>query len=297
MSQPTPPRRIAILGFGAMGSGIGWSLREAGFEVATCVARRSARTRARAQELGIALKPDLASLVADADTFLSIVPADQAVDLAREAMGAAAGRTCPLHFVDCNSITPSKTERIAEIVVAAGGHFTDAGIIGPPPRAGRNATLFMTSGQHRELFQSFATPEMTFKPLGTGLIEATQMKVLFAAINKGTVALLTNVLAAAERAGLTDRLLAQLEETRPGLIDIATRSAPELAEKSARWAIEMDDLADGLEDLGADGGYHRAAADSYRRLASNIAADGALGGKVPTSLAGIQAAWLRRSAP
>jgi 3-hydroxyisobutyrate dehydrogenase-like beta-hydroxyacid dehydrogenase len=295
MTDIGPPRRVAILGFGAMGAGLGQVWQSVGFEVATVTAGRSPRTEARARAAGVTDLEDVGALVADCDTFLSVVPADQAVPLAEQVMQAAQGRATPLHFVDCNAMRPSKTKRVAEIVASHGGVFTDAGIIGPPPSPGRNATLFLASGPNREVLAPLATPEVTFKALGDGLTEATEMKLLFAAINKGTVALLMNVLAAAERAGLKDQLMAQVEDMRPGLMGIATRSAPSLADKSARWAIEMEDLADGLEDLDADGAYHRAAAESYRRLARNLDAAGAgPGSDPPPGLEALLAAWLTK---
>ena len=298
MIESGRPRRLAILGFGARGAGLGKTFKSAGFEVATVTAGRSSRTEGRAREAGVAEAADVLALVADCDTFLSVVPADQAVPLAEQIMQAAQSRSTPLHFVDCNAMRPSKAQRVAEIVTSGGGVFTDAGIIGPPPSPGRNATLLLASGPHRGLLEALETPELTFKALGERLTEATEMKLLFAAINKGTVALLMNVLAAAERAGLKDQLLAQVDEMRPGLMGIATRSAPTLAEKSARWAIEMEDLADGLEDLDADGAYHRAAAESYRRLARNLDAMG-MGpdADTPPGLDALMAAWLTRSGP
>ena len=41
--------------------------------------------------------------------------------------------------------------------------------------------------------------------------------------------------------------------------------------QAARWAIEMGDLAEGLAEMGAHGGYHLAAAGSYEKLAANLA--------------------------
>jgi hypothetical protein len=49
----------------------------------------------------------------------------------------------------------------------------------------------------------------------------------------------------------------------------------------------MDDLAQGLADLDAHPGYHRAAGDSYRRLAANLPDT-----KGDDTLARVLAAWM-----
>lgn len=295
MSNAPAPSVVGILGFGAMGEGVARVLKASGLEIATCVTDRSRATQGRAQAAGVTGYDTLRSLVDHVDTFLSIVPADQAVPLAEAVAASCEARDRPLHYVDCNSITPRKTQQIAEIVQEAGLLLSDAGIIGPPPVAGRNRTRFYTSGPHRHVLAALGSPEMSVIPLGDGLTEATQMKVLFAAINKGTVALLMNVLAAAKQANLVEAIVSEADAMRPGLLDVARRQAGDLASKSARWAIEMVDLAEALSDLGTDGGYHATAAESYRRLAENIAADAAATGAAPPeTLDEVLLAWTKR---
>ncbi len=294
MADVSDPKAIGILGFGAMGAGVAWSLRTAGFDVATCVAGRSPATQARAETLGVVCCQTLPELVARSDTFLSIVPADQAEMLAAAVAQCLAGRKAPLHYVDCNSITPAKTLRIGETVSQWGAVFSDGGIVGPPPSEGRSSTLLYVSGPNRAVLSALATPEMQVIPLGESLSQATEIKVLFASLNKGSVALLTNVLAAAQRVGLYGEVSRVADAMRPGLLDVARGSAGELPDKAARWAIEMEDLAEALDDLGVDGGYHATAATSYRRLAENLADDVDDAGAEASALARVLANWPRR---
>ena len=175
----------------------------------------------------------------------------------------------PLHYVDCNSITPSKTGRVAARVTAAGAHFSDGGIIGPPP-GGRMKTRLYVSGPASAALTALQSDHMPVIRLGDGLSQATEMKVLFAAANKGATALLANVLAAAKQVGLLDRIVGEIDGARPGLLQCVRSSAPDLDDKAARWAIEMEDLAAGLAEMGCHPGYHQAAAESYRQLAANL---------------------------
>ena len=268
MSTTGKPRVIGILGLGSMGAGVARDLKTSGFDVVSALEGRSGRTRDRAATAGVRILGNLAEVVAAADTFLSIVPADQAEPLAASVAGALNGR--PLHYVDCNSITPSKTLRIARTVESAGATYSDGGIIGPPPGAKMKTRLYV-SGPGSGALTALASERMPVIRLGDSLSQATEMKVLFSAANKGATALLANILAAARAVGLEERVTGELDAARPGLLACVRSSAPDLDDKAARWAVEMEDLSAGLVEMGADGGYHQAAATSYQRLAANLA--------------------------
>ncbi len=286
MPAVAKPSVIGVLGLGSMGSGIAADLKGSGFTVVSTLAGRSEKTRHRAEKAGVRLLPSLADVIQQCDTFLSIVPADQAEPLGEAVAAAHKGRNTPLHFVECNSITPSKTLRIARCIEAAGAVYSDGGIIGPPP-GGKMKTRLYVSGPSSATLAPLQSERMPVIRLGDSLSQATEMKVLFSAANKGAVALLANILSAAEEVGLLDRVTGELDSVRPGLLTSVRNAAPELDEKALRWAIEMDDLARGLADMGVDGGYHQAAGESYRRLAANLAKAPA----APDPLSRILRAW------
>ncbi len=273
MPTVAKPNVIGVLGLGSMGAGVAADLKASGFTVVSTLAGRSGRTAERAEKAGVHLLPTLADVVAKCDTFLSIVPADQAEPLGEAVAAALKGR--PLHFVECNSITPSKTLRIAKRVEAAGAIYSDGGIIGPPPGGGaKMKTRLYVSGPQSGVLDGIASERMPVIRLGDSLSQATEMKVLFSAANKGATALLANILAAAKSVGLQDRVVGELDAARPGLLTCVRNSAPDLDDKAARWAVEMEDLSEGLAEMGAHGGYHKAAGESYRRLAANLAEAG-----------------------
>ncbi len=284
MAAVVKPVVVGVLGLGAIGAGVAADLRASGFDVVSCAEGRSSRSRERGVAAGVRLLGNLGQVVAAADTFISIVPADQAEPLA--AVVAASLRGKALHYVDANSITPSRVERIAKTITAAGGTYSDGGIIGPPPGAKMKTRLYV-SGPHAGALQALASERMPVIQLGESLTQATEMKVLFSAANKGAAALLANIMAAAEKVGLRDRVMGELDSVRPGLLTSLRSSAADLDDKAARWAIEMDDIAEGLADLGAHGGYHTAAGEGYRRLAANLP-----DAKGDDALARVLAAWI-----
>lgn len=267
MQKTTAPSVIGVLGMGAMGAGVAADLTGRGVRVVTTLAGRSSRTEQRARAARAEVLDSLDDVLAVADTFLSIVPADQAWPLAEAVAARLDGRR--VHFVDCNSITPSKALGIAMRLREAGATVSDGGIIGPPP-GGKVRTRVYVSGPHCGDLLPLQSERLAVLPLGESLSQATEMKVLFAAANKGATALLANVLAAARTVGLLDQVVGEIDAIRPGLLGCVRNAVPELGEKAARWAVEMEDLAEGLAEMGTHGGYHRAAADSYRRLAANL---------------------------
>ena len=284
MSSVAKPKVIGVLGLGDMGARVAGDLVASGFDVVSTAAGRSGRSRERAVLAKVRLLDNLEAVISAADTFLAITPADQAEPLAATVVRSLGRKS--LHYVDCNSITPAKTARIAEAVLAAGGIYSDGGIIGPPP-GGRMKTRLYVSGPHAGVLNVLASERMPVIQLGDSLTQATEMKVLFSATNKGTAALLANIMAAAAKVGLLDRVMGELDSARPGLLAALRSSAPDLDDKAARWAVEMDDLAQGLADLGAHPGYHQAAGDGYRKLAANLP-----GAKGDDALARVLSAWI-----
>lgn len=285
MGRVGRPAVIGVLGLGAMGAGVAGDLKGSGFDVVATAEGRSGRSQERAAAAGVRLLPSIADVVAAADTFLSIVPADQAEPLAQSVAAVLAGKA--LHYVDCNSITPSRTTRVMETVTRAGAVFSDGGIIGPPP-GGRVKTRLYVSGPEAGVLDALASERMPVIRLGESLTQATEMKILFAGANKGAVALLANIMAAAAKVGLAERVAGELDSVRPGLLAALRQAAPDLDDKAARWALEMDDIAEGLGDIGVDAGYHEAAGASYRRLAENLPQ-----AKGEDALSRVLAAWLK----
>ncbi len=289
MATATTPRIIGVLGLGAMGAGVAADLRKSGFTVVSALEGRSPNTRNRAEAAGVRGLANLDDVIAAADTFLSIVPADQAEPLAEAVAQRLKGK--PLHFVECNSITPSKTLRIAQRLMAAGAIVSDGGIIGPPP-GGRSKTHLYVSGPNAEVLAALQSEQMPVRRLGASLSQATEMKVLFSAANKGAVALLANVLAAARSVGLQDNVMGELDQRIPGLLGCVRNAAPELGDKAARWAVEMQDLAAGLAEMQCHPGYHAAAGDSYRQVAANLEQ----APSSPDALARVLEAWVAKRA-
>lgn len=257
---------IAILMPGDMGHGVGAALSGAGHTVLTCLAGRSEATRALAAKAGMQNTETLVKLVERADVILSILPPSVAVSLATEIAAAMreAGKT-PV-YVDCNAISPATARAAGDAISAAGAVFIDAGIIGLAPGKG-GGTRFYVSGTDVSAMLALDGKGFEVISLGDEVGRASAMKMVYAALTKGTWTLQTAVMLAAEKLGLTEELTAEFAFSQKPALDSMRARIPRLPADSGRWIGEMEEIAATFADAGVTSGFHDGAADIFRVLA------------------------------
>ena len=207
---------IAIMSPGDMGHAVGAVLRQAGLRVITQLDGRSERTRALAARAGIEQVADDDILVRAADILLSILVPAEALALAERIAGAVRGTGATPLYVDCNAIAPQTARQVAEIVEGAGARFVDAGIIGPPPQSGATSTRFYASGGDAATFARLKDFGLDVRVVGDRPGQASALKMCYAALTKGTTALMTELSIAAERLGVSDALRAEFAREPAG---------------------------------------------------------------------------------
>jgi 3-hydroxyisobutyrate dehydrogenase-like beta-hydroxyacid dehydrogenase len=257
---------IAILMPGDMGHGVGAALSDAGHTVLTCLAGRSEATRTLATRAGMQDTETLVKLVERADVILSILPPSAAISLATEIAAAMreAGKT-PV-YVDCNAISPATARAAADAISAAGAVFIDAGIIGLAPGKG-GGTRFYVSGADVSSMLALDGKGFEVISLGAEVGRASAMKMVYAALTKGTWTLQTAVMLAAEKLGLTEELTAEFAFSQKPALDAMRARIPRLPADSGRWIGEMEEIAATFADAGVTSGFHDGAADIFRVLA------------------------------
>ncbi len=257
---------IAILMPGDMGHGVGAALSRAGHTVLTRLAGRSEATRVLAARAGMQDTETLVGLVERADIILSILPPSAAVGLATEIATAMreAGKT-PV-YVDCNAISPATARAAGDAISAAGAVFIDAGIIGLAPGKG-GGTRFYVSGTDVSAMLALDGKGFQVISLGDEVGRASAMKMVYAALTKGTWTLQTAVMLAAEKLGLTEELTAEFAFSQKPALDAMRARIPRLPADSGRWIGEMEEIAATFADAGVTSGFHDGAADIFRVLA------------------------------
>jgi 3-hydroxyisobutyrate dehydrogenase-like beta-hydroxyacid dehydrogenase len=256
-------RSVGILSPGDMGAAIGAVLSHGGLDVATALDGRSALTRLRASEAGIRDAGTVDDLVGSVDFLLSVLVPSEARSLA-DAVASSLLRTGarPV-FVECNAIAPQTVREIETALGSTVGGFIDAGIIGNPPRRPGDSTRFYCSGPETTAFETLSRCGLDVRRVGSGVGQASGLKMVYAASTKGTTALWTELLVAARALGLEEALLAEFGADHP----IASRQMsgiPTMPRRARRWAGEMDEIAATFAHVGLTPRILQGAADMYR---------------------------------
>jgi 3-hydroxyisobutyrate dehydrogenase-like beta-hydroxyacid dehydrogenase len=264
MSHPNPT--VAVMAPGDMGHAVAAMLCAHGLRVITCLEGRSARTQGLAQKAGALPVADDDALVREADLLLSILVPAQAEALARRIAAALERSGSSLLYVDCNAVAPRTARRIGELVEAAGARFVDAGIIGPPPKVGAR-TAFYASGAHAVDFAVLRDFGLDVRAIGERPGDASAVKMCYAALTKGTTALMTELSVAAERLGVTAALREEFSESQQGALERMVQGVPAMIPKAHRWVGEMAEIAQTFEDCGLTPKTFLGAAEIYAFVA------------------------------
>jgi L-threonate 2-dehydrogenase len=257
---------IAIVAQGAMGAGVGGRLVERGLRVITSLAGRSEASAARAKAAGMVAVSDEECL--QADFFLSICPPSDALALAgKMAALIAAGNRKPI-YVDCNAVSPATKVAIGDVILKAGAPFVDVGITGLPPGEGHSPSLH-ASGPDAAKFAVLGDFGIKVNVIEGPIGAASALKMSYGAITKGITALGSMIMLAATRAGVADKLRAELDRTQPALVTQFQRAVPDMFDKAYRFVGEMEEIAAFVgEDKPAQRMYE-AIADFYTRIAAD----------------------------
>jgi 3-hydroxyisobutyrate dehydrogenase-like beta-hydroxyacid dehydrogenase len=255
---------MGILHPGEMGASVGAAARAAGNAVTWASERRSAATVQRAEQAGLEDCGSLASMVGRADVIISVCPPDAAITQAGEAADAGFSGI----YVDANAIAPESARRIASVMEAAGGHFVDGGIIGPPAWRQGTTRLYLSGPQAPRVAALFAGGPLEVEAMDTRPGAASALKMCYAAYTKGSAALLVAIRALAAAEGVDRSLSAEWSLSQPGLETRSEAAARGNAFKAWRFAGEMLEIAETFSANELPAGFHHAAAEIYDRLAA-----------------------------
>jgi 3-hydroxyisobutyrate dehydrogenase-like beta-hydroxyacid dehydrogenase len=203
-----------------------------GLEVRTELTGRSAASAERAAKAG--MKAVGEDELAGADFLLSIVPPADAVSLAERLSPVLARATRKPIYVELNAVNPETTNRVARIVQATGARFVDGGIIGGPPRAGYDGPTYYVSGADAERVEALAAFGLKVVDLHGPIGAASALKLAYAGISKGLLAIGCSMILAAQRAGVADALYEQLSASQGALLAGLARDTPGMYAKARR---------------------------------------------------------------
>ncbi len=255
---------IGILGAGGMGAALAERLTGSGARVVTLLEGRSEGSRQRAAAAGMVDAGEVGLL--EADLILSVVPPDQALPLAERIVPMLAGGRKPL-YVDCNAVSPQLAAKIEAAISASGAPFADAGIIGGPPRPGNPGPAIYVSGPHGGRVTRLGDFGVRVAVLDAPNGAASALKMSYAGITKGLIALATTMALAAQRAGVAEALKEELRQSQANLAASFARSVPDMLPKARRWVPEMHEIAAFVDRGHPEAGAYEAFAGLYANIA------------------------------
>lgn len=270
---------VGIVSPGAMGSAVGAAYAAGGARVLATVDGRSARTRELAAAAGLELLPGLDDVVLHADVVLSIVPPEHALVVADE-IGASARcvDSDPL-VADLNAIAPATARELERRLAGSGLDVVDGSISGGPPHPDRSTRIYL-SGARAAALAGLSAPGIDARIVGAEVGLASAVKMSTASVYKGTAALLTQALLAAQANGVLAHVLDDLRDGVPELLEGAAFSLARAATKSGRYVGEMREIAAAQADAGLPRELFEGLAAVYAALAET-----SLGREAPESIA------------
>jgi L-threonate 2-dehydrogenase len=262
---------VAIVAAGNMGAGIARRLTENGVKVLTLLAGRSTATKERAAAAGMV--PVAAEALTEADLLLSVLPPGNALAFAEQtAFALKSARRKPV-FVDCNAVSPATVRHIHAVISATGAEFADAGIIGFPPEPGGKGPHIYACGEPAAKLAVLAEYGLDIRVLTGPIGAASALKMAYAGISKGTIAIVAAMILAAERAGSAEALRQELLESEKPLMKSMSVRVPRSFSKAWRWVAEMREIAEFAREDRAAQEIWTGISALYERVAADLAGD------------------------
>lgn len=251
--------RIAFIGFGEAAQAMAQGLsREHGVTDLSAFDPRFADKaagpdlRKRADERRVRAAESLAEAVRDADVVLSLVVGSAAVPVGKTA-GTALRRG--QIFIDLNSVSPEAKEQVGSALADGGeADFVEGAVMARVPPYQHKVPILLAGPAAQRAAALMNAVGMSVEAVGDRIGQACAVKMIRSVIVKGIEALLLESLAAAERAGVRDRILDSISETFPGLDwrKVATYHVGRTQLHGARRVTEMNEAAATLRGLGID---------------------------------------------
>lgn len=265
-------KTVGLLSPGDMGHVVGKVLKQNGLQVLTCLEGRSDRTRRLAEISGVEAVSSYHQLVKDVSLIISILVPAEAKNVAQSVGLAIKDTGEKIVYADCNAISPETSKQLDVVISEVGSKFVDAGIIGGPPRQ-KGITRFYCSGPDTSMFEELGNYGLDVRVAGQEIGQASGLKMCYAASTKGYTALCTELLIAAKKMGLYERLVEEFQLSQEARYRSMESGLPGMPTKARRWIGEMEEIAKTFEDLGLTPKIYQGAADVFRMVGETSLAE------------------------
>ncbi len=235
---------IALIGFGEAGSTFAragqWGSRVRAYDSASS-------PRAVMAELGVTICGSAAEAVRGAKLVLSLVTADQALEVARQCAGLVDADAL---FCDMNSVAPDTKREAAEAFARAGKLYVDVAVMAPVNPQKLSVPLLLSGADAPAALAALrALGFDNARAVGEAVGRASTIKMLRSVMYKGMEALTAECLIACERAGVTDEVLGSFGNDWASGADYRL---DRMLVHGLRRAAELREVCKTLEGLGVE---------------------------------------------
>jgi 3-hydroxyisobutyrate dehydrogenase-like beta-hydroxyacid dehydrogenase len=271
---------IAVISIGEMGLGIAKLLIHHSYPVVTNLDGRSEITKLRAMGAGIHVLP-LPELVSQSDIILSIVAPKDAMALG-ESIAEVAKSVLPpdsdkrIGYIDLNAISPRLATDINAVLKSPHIVFVDGCILNFPPKLLDDGSWFkpvlITSGPlsnaiPSEWIEDLATT-LNIRNVNERIGPASGLKMCFASMFKGHVAIALQSYTTAQELGVLPELRSELAEQFPVVTETFDKIILGSQYKAYRWIKEIEEIKQTFsEEGGWSGDIFGGVADVFRVVA------------------------------
>lgn len=246
---------VAVIGFGEAGMtfSANWSrdhlARIKAFDIKIEKPNEHANIQQRGRDCRVEIEETLRDAVSDADIIFSFVTADCA---SQAASNAAPHLQKHALYFDCNSCSPNTKKQSAARLEARGIGYIDVAVMAPVQPKKAQTPLLISGPSANNALDILTKLGMCATIAGEQIGQASSIKMLRSIMIKGIEALSAEAMLSAHRAGVSDKVLASLQASDPG-IPWQSRSAYNLERMMVhgiRRAAEMREVIQTVEELG-----------------------------------------------
>ncbi len=264
---------FAFIGFGELGCSLAEGLGHSGahrvraYAPARSHAGSVAALKERLERSGAERRPALEEAVAGASAVLSVVPASASSEVA-ERCARALEDGC--YYVDLAAAPVAEKQLAAGLVQAAGALYVDGAVLGTVATSGYRVPI-LASGPGAQGFRELVEPEgLEVEVIDAPAGHATLVKLLRSVYMKGRDALIVEMMTAARRYGLEQRVAESIKGPGEGVPfpELAERVLCALALHAGRRAEELTDSSEVVRAAGVDPVISSAGSKVLRSLAA-----------------------------
>lgn len=247
--------RLGFIGFGEVSFEISNGLKTEGvqgviaFDPMQNDSKFGSLVKERAATANVTLLENPASVIQTADLIIAAVPGSKALQAVESIIG---NLTSSKVYADVSTSSPITKQKIASLVASAGALFVDGALMGSLPQQRHKVPMLLSGSGADKFIEQMRSYHMSMEKVSEKAGDAIAIKLVRSVFMKGIASLQVEMLEAAAKLQVEDKVLASISHTMDAgsfmknLNWLVTAGAVH----AERQSHEMKDCMAMLKDLG-----------------------------------------------